>query len=124
MTLIDWKSALEICVYDETVGIKIAKLNGNTQFGTYLTSIDPGKSVNPHYHKKGEEHYHIIEGSGEIELINVKTRIRTTTKVNKYSSFTVNPNTSHQLKNTGSEPLILMFSCPESHLNEDRFLMD
>lgn len=122
MNLIDWKTELEHCAYDAAVGIKIAKLAGDAKFSTYLTIIDPGKSVNPHYHKNGDEHYHIIDGCGEMTLIDVESKEATTTRINKHSSFVVHANKSHQLKNTADEPLVLMFSCPESHLKEDRFV--
>lgn len=123
MNLIDWKSELAHCAYDAAVGIKIAKLTGNGQFATFLTSIDPGKYVNPHYHKSGDEHYHIIRGCGEIMLTDVSSGKGTITGVNEYQSFLVPANTLHQLRNTGNESLVLMFSCPESHLKEDRFLL-
>ena len=123
MDFIDWQHALEHCKYDETAGIKIAKLAGDSQFSTYLTSIDKGKSVNPHYHKQGDEHYHIICGRGEITLTDIKSKTQTTTAVNQHSSFVVPANTLHTLKNIGDELLILMFSCPEDHLKEDRFLL-
>jgi oxalate decarboxylase/phosphoglucose isomerase-like protein (cupin superfamily) len=123
MNLIDWKFELQHCAYDAAVGIKIAKLAGDGKFSTYLTAIDPGKSVNAHYHKNGDEHYHIIKGHGEITLIDVASKLKTTNQVSAFHSFVVPENTSHQLKNTGNEPLILMFSCPESHLQEDRFML-
>lgn len=123
MNVIDWDSELERSAYDATVGIKIAKLAGDAALSTYLTSIDPGKSITPHYHKHGDEHYHIIHGCGEMTLIDVQSKAKTTTAVRKHHSFVVRANHSHQLKNTGDEALILMFSCPESHLKKDRFFL-
>ncbi|PRC94206.1 cupin domain-containing protein [Solimicrobium silvestre] len=123
MNLTDWNTALDTCIYDSTVGIKIAKLAGDAFLSTYLTSIDPGKSVNAHYHKKGNEHYHIIQGSGEMTLVDVGSKALTKVDVYHHQSFVVQENTLHQLKNTGNTKLVLMFSCPESHLNEDRFLL-
>lgn len=123
MNVIDWKFELQHCTYDATVGIKIAKLAGDSRFSTYLTAIDPGKCVNAHYHKIGDEHYHIILGCGEITLIDVFSKIKITRQVATFNSFVVAANMSHQLRNTSSEPLILMFSCPESHLQEDRFVL-
>lgn len=122
--IIDWKSALDQCRYDIAVGIKIAKLSGDANFSTYLTSIDPGKSVNPHYHKHGEEHYHIIEGAGEIVLTDVISKVSTTISLRANNSLVVSANTLHQLRNTANVPLVLMFSCPESHLDKDRYLLD
>jgi mannose-6-phosphate isomerase-like protein (cupin superfamily) len=123
MEILDWFSILESSPYDDIVGIRIAKLTGDTRFSTYLTVIDPGKSVSPHYHKNGDEHYHIISGRGEITLTDLVGMKTTTVAVDGQTSFTVPENTLHQLKNSGEDPLILMFNCPESHLNEDRFVL-
>jgi mannose-6-phosphate isomerase-like protein (cupin superfamily) len=123
MDIVNWFSKLECGAYDEIVGIRITKLTGNTEFSTYLTVIDSGKAVSPHYHKNGDEHYHIIRGRGEIVLTDLVSMKKTIIPVDEKISFTVPENTLHQLKNTGEEPLMLMFSCPQSHLNEDRFLL-
>jgi len=122
MKFVDWVAAIEACDLDVTAGIKIAKLCGDAKFSTFLTHIAPGKHVNAHYHKHGVEHYHVIEGTGEIELTHLTSRKSITRKVEKYCSFVVEENTIHTLSNIGNGPLILMFSCPESHLNDDRFL--
>ena len=122
MKVVDWLQALELGSFDETVGIRITKLCGDEQFSTFLTSIDPGKYVNPHYHRLGNQHYHIIAGTGEIWLVDVNSGTSTTTTVCKNNSFMVDANKIHSLKNTGPVPLVLMFSCPESHLTHDRHL--
>jgi len=122
MHFIDWKSALQCCAYDASVGIKIARLAGDRQFASYLTVIDAGHAVKAHYHTQGDEHYHILEGEGEVMLKDVHTLQEKILFVRQQQSFVVTANTWHQLKNTGSEPLVLMFSCPESHLGTDRYL--
>jgi mannose-6-phosphate isomerase-like protein (cupin superfamily) len=121
--IIDWKQNLDSCIYDEKVGIRIAKLVGNNQFSTFITVIDAGKHVNPHYHKHGDEYYHIIEGNGEVKLKDVNSNVEEIHKVSSGSSFIVSENIIHQLVNTGSEPLTLMFSCPTAHLGIDRYFI-
>lgn len=118
-----WKDEIANCAYDSTVGIKIAKLAGNKDFSTFITEIDESKSVNPHYHKNGDEHYHIVSGDGEIYLKNVVTGEENFYIVSAHQSFVVPENTLHKLTNTGSKPLVLMFSCPTSHLDSDRYLL-
>jgi mannose-6-phosphate isomerase-like protein (cupin superfamily) len=118
--IIDWKSRLNCCKYDANVGIRIARLAGDGGFATYLTVIDPGQSVTPHYHASGDEHYHILSGAGEVSLYDRVANTAQTAPVSEQQSFVVNANTVHCLKNTGAEPLVLMFSCPESHLQQDR----
>lgn len=123
MKLVDWATELARSRYDAAAGIKIAKLVGDSKFSTYLAAIDPGMSVNAHYHREGEEHYHILNGHGEITLTDVSNSETERVSVTKNCSFTVPPNQVHRLKNTGDEPLVLMFSCPESHLAEDRYFL-
>lgn len=118
-----WSDVIDNCKYDELVGIKMAKLAGDKNFSTFITAIDPKKSVNPHYHKHGEEHYHIIKGTGEIRLKNITTGDAVSYHVSALESFVVPENFLHQLTNTGTEPLLLMFSCPTSHLDTDRFFL-
>lgn len=122
LNIINWQDLILNCKYDATVGIRIAKIAGNKHFSTFITAIDPGKSVNPHYHKHGDEHYHIISGSGQIYLKNIKTNEESTHNVEAGSSFIVNENTLHQLTNISETKLILMFSCPLAHLEGDRYL--
>lgn len=120
--IINWEQTLNTCKYDKKVGIKIKKLAGDSNFSTFITIIDPHKWVNPHYHKHGDEHYHIISGKGSIQLKHIVDGIEETHMVNTGESFVVPENVMHQLINTGNEPLILMFSCPMEHLDSDRYL--
>jgi mannose-6-phosphate isomerase-like protein (cupin superfamily) len=118
--IINWNTAISSCKYDESVGIRIAKISGNEDFCTFITIIDPNKNVNPHYHKYGDEHYHIIQGNGEIKLKNIITGNEQQYTVSEKESFVIHENIQHQLKNIGDIPLILMFSCPMSHVESDR----
>jgi mannose-6-phosphate isomerase-like protein (cupin superfamily) len=119
----NWEDEINCGENDKFVGIKIAKLSGDKKFSSYVTVIEPGKFVADHYHKCGMEHYHIIQGTGEIKLIDVATGKKEIIAVKEHSSFSIHENMSHSLKNTGNCDLLLIFSCPESHLNEDRFLI-
>lgn len=119
--IINWQDILNDCKYDNSVGIKIAKIAGDEIFSTFITEIDVGKGVNPHFHKSGDEHYHIISGQGEVYLKNMQTKEEIRLNVNSGQSFVVPENVLHQLINTGNIPLILMFSCPTSHLETDRY---
>ena len=124
INIIKWDDAIKNCNYDKSVGIKIAKLTSYDTFSTFVTEIDANKSVNPHYHKKGNEHYHIISGNGEIQLKNVFTGEECSHEVSAGQSFIVPENVLHKLINTSStSPLVLMFSCPLSHLESDRYFL-
>jgi len=123
MDVVNWTFGLQGSKYDNAVGIKIVKLTGDEKFSTYLTMIDPDKAVAAHYHKNGNEHYHIIKGRGQMTLTDMENGSTTTMPVGEQSSFVVPENTLHTLKNIGEQPLVLMFSCPESHLDRDRFVL-
>jgi mannose-6-phosphate isomerase-like protein (cupin superfamily) len=123
MQLIDWKSALAGSAYDAAVGISIAKLTGDDTFATYLAEIAPGKSVRPHYHRAGDEHYHIVAGCGQIRLSSIDGGLTCVEAVHAGISFVVPENTVHELINTGDTALLLMFSCAADHLADDRRLL-
>jgi mannose-6-phosphate isomerase-like protein (cupin superfamily) len=122
--ILNWRDAINNCNYDESVGIRIAKLADGERLSTFITEIDPNKSVNPHYHKFGNEHYHIISGNGEIQLELVSTGEKYSVSVSAGQSFTIPENVLHKLINTSNTlPLLLMFSCPPSHLDSDRYFV-
>lgn len=128
ISIVDWDQELSCASIDKTVGIQIATLLESEGKGTYITVIPPGSSVNPHYHTNGDEEYHIISGTGVIRLLPVETKNKDFQLVCKHvrpqNSFIIPPNVIHQLINNGNEPLTLIFSCPLSHLKEDRFVVE
>jgi mannose-6-phosphate isomerase-like protein (cupin superfamily) len=118
---VTWRKALQNSSYDEKVGIKIARLLTDTALSTFISEIDPGKGVTAHYHMEGNEHYHILQGEGMVEIKNMATQEQSQFQVTSGESFIVPENVLHKLTNTGTIPLILMFSCPERHLDSDRY---
>ena len=75
-----------------------------------FTSVPPGQS-GPffHLHKENEELYMIIRGTGEFQVDDQVFPIK------EGSVVRVGVNATHNLKNTGSEPLI--FICYQSKAN-------
>ncbi len=129
ISIVDWENELSFAKKDEKVGIKIATLSESQDKGTYITSLPPGSSVTPHYHEEGDEEYHIISGSGVIRLLPVNHMHTEFKMVCKYvtakNSFVIPANVIHQLiNNSATEELILIFSCPLSHLKEDRIIIE
>ena len=116
-----WNNQLDNCEYDDRVGIRIAKLLSSNDFSTFITVIEPQRCVTPHYHKYGDEHYHIISGSGTLKVKNMLNLTEETFLLNEGESFSIAENIMHQLINTSTKPLTLMFSCPDSHLENDRY---
>ena len=112
---------------DSLVGISIGKLTGNEDFALYATEIAPYKSVGAHYHTKGNEIYQIIEGDavmniGKVGLEN-QVEWNNPVVVKKGDCFTVLEGQVHQLKNTSDKKLIIVFGCPNTHLTDDRYIV-
>ncbi len=122
----NFKTALDGAVADPAVGIKIAPLTQDPSFGTYITEIPPKGKVGAHYHCEGVEVYGIMSGSGIIHTAipdenNQPTDI-SSKPVTTGDFFNIDSGVIHQLENIASEPLILIFGCPATHLNTDRIL--
>jgi oxalate decarboxylase/phosphoglucose isomerase-like protein (cupin superfamily) len=128
ISIVDWAEELSCASFDKKVGIQIATLLESKGKGTYITVIPPGSSVNPHYHTNGDEEYHIISGNGVVRLLPVEAKNKDfqliCKQVKSQNSFIIPPNVIHQLINNGDGPLTLIFSCPLSHLKEDRFVVE
>jgi hypothetical protein len=42
----------------------------------------------------------------------------------RHQSFGITARIAHRLRNTGAEPLLLMFSCPQTHVPSDRYFVE
>lgn len=126
MDIINWVERVQLAKTDENVGIRIAPLVESEGRGTYVTILPPGAAVTPHYHAEGSEEYHIISGRGQIKLKSAKNinGMVTVKDVAASSSFVIPSMTIHQLVNTGPDELTLIFSCPLSHLKDDRVVVE
>lgn len=110
---------------DKGVNIAIGQLTQDAEFCFYGTQMKAGSKVGCHYHKEGSEVYHILEGEGEIYLADIVSNNMPVNHchftVKKGDTFSVPNNTAHQLK--AITDLQLLFSCPQSHLNDDRYIV-
>lgn len=78
--------------------------------------------VNPHYHLKGEEPYHILTGTGEMNLGEVKDGQvvwREPREVVEGEEIEVQEGEVHSLRNPGETPLDFTFACPHNHLEDN-----
>ncbi len=111
---------------DDSVNIAIGQLTHDEDTCFYGTQMKAGSKVGCHYHKEGSEVYHILAGEGEIHLTDIAPGNtpfnRRHFTVKKGDTFSVPNNTAHQLKATTD--LQLLFSCPQSHLSDDRYIVD
>ena len=112
-------------IQDKSVGINIALLlEADNKQTFYATCLEPGQSINPHYHQNGAEIYYIISGYGTIHTTNVKTGKIAENKVSAGDIFKIDPKIIHQLKNISAiEQLFLLFVCDPSHISYDRIVV-
>lgn len=120
--------ALQKAQRDEAVGIKSIRLSGDEHFALYAAEIDGHKRIGAHYHTEGKEIYQIVEGKGKMHIGIPKSgnevEWKEPAEVSKGDCFTVNEKQVHQLENTSSEKLIIIFACPYSHISTDRIVVD
>lgn len=119
----NWKEKLSDATLDPKVGIKIAKLTQDQEFSMHVTEIAPGSKVGSHFHQDGVEVYQILSGKGHMYLAEADRQSEIQKlDVSGGDFFTIKPNVVHQLENSGSDPLVLIFGCPQSHLSADRVI--
>ena len=119
-----WKNALQGSIYDTAVGINHAPLSGNNNNRNHVASID--NKVGAHFHTHGDEKYEIVSGSGTLywgkvnagNSKNLTISEEKPIKVKAGDSFIIPQTYAHQLVNTCKNPLIITFSCPDSHLDD------
>ncbi len=105
----NWQIALKAAIPDLLAGISHAALCGTEEFRLHVTRLEPGTRVKAHRHMEGEELYIIVSGEGLLYTGTVDESAQT--------------EQVHQLHNTGSGPLVLIFGCPDSHLGADRSIV-
>jgi mannose-6-phosphate isomerase-like protein (cupin superfamily) len=112
---------------DPAVGISIAKIGGDENYGLYCATLGPFKRVGAHVHKTGVETYQIIEGAGTMHTGRVgaegQVHWSSPVPVHKGDVFTIHAEEVHQLVNTNAAELLVVFGCSASHLGDDRILV-
>jgi mannose-6-phosphate isomerase-like protein (cupin superfamily) len=126
--IVNMAEALRRAQLDSKVGIAIARLAGNDDFALYAAELAPGKAVTAHYHNKGLEIYQIVEGKGimhtGLAIDRNQVQWNKALAVKAGDCFNVPEREVHQLQNTGDKRLLVVFGCPNSHLNQDRFIVE
>lgn len=122
-----WSSALSRAEADSSVGIRHAVLEGNPEFRIHVAAIP--KKVTGHFHRNGKEIYQVVNGSGTLHYGPVHfdqdtpvVEWQAPLPVKSGDRFVIPEGFAHQLCRTGEDELIILFACPDSHLDdsEDR----
>lgn len=122
MEILNYNTELKKYSPDPDAGINHAPLAGNADYRLHITVLKPGNCILMHVHRLGSEHYIVMEGEGtiyigsEIPHTNL-AKVEHSYAVRKGDTFEIQPGQAHQLVNSGSNDLLLIFGCPDSHLS-------
>lgn len=120
------KNELKNASVDTRAGIKLIKLTGDINTSVFAAEIKPKTMLNPHFHKKGIEIYQVLEGEGMMNVGEMKNNNiiwNNKFKVKQGDFFSIQEQKIHQIVNDSENPLVTVFTCPESHLGKDRFFV-
>lgn len=127
-----WDEALKTATPDPVVKIRHAQIGGNEQYRTHVAAIP--EHVGCHVHMDGDEDYAVVAGKGTLHwgavaknpngngyIVNWETPI----DVETGDSFVIPEGYAHQLARRGSDDLVIVFGCPDSHManDADRFML-
>jgi mannose-6-phosphate isomerase-like protein (cupin superfamily) len=128
-----WRTNLRYADHDPDAGIAHACFGQSHVAGHKLHVARIEVRVNNHFHRVGPEHYAVVEGSGIMffgKVVESFGKAPTVEKpysmyVEKGDTFTIPEGYAHQLCSLGGQPITLIFSCPDSHLdnNQDRIML-
>jgi mannose-6-phosphate isomerase-like protein (cupin superfamily) len=125
-----WRSHLQEAQTDASVGILHAALSGNSDYRLHVASIP--SQVGCHFHAIGNEDYAVVSGAGTLHWGKVSTtkdayqvNWEHPVAVKTGDRFVIPEGYAHQLRSGGEENLVIIFGCPDSHLNnaQDRTLL-
>ena len=77
-----------------------------------------GASTTPHYHKRAEEVYYILAGSGDMQIGHELRR------VGPGDAIAIPPGKVHQITALGVETLKFLCTCAPAYEHEDTVLVD
>ncbi|KAF9139771.1 hypothetical protein BGX30_007483 [Mortierella sp. GBA39] len=91
--------------HDSEVEKKVLLKNGEVPHVTQLAvaTLKPGEQATKHYHKDMTETFHFQAGTGEMEVDDKTFEIKAGVTV------TVYPGEKHEIRNTGSENLVIIY---------------
>jgi mannose-1-phosphate guanylyltransferase/mannose-1-phosphate guanylyltransferase/mannose-6-phosphate isomerase len=92
---------------------KFEILRDTQDFKSKIITVDPGARLSYQSHTKREEHWTIINGSGEV-ILNDET-----IKVSRGKSVLIPMGSKHRIINTGAEPLVFLEVQLGSYFGED-----
>lgn len=127
----EWQVVLDTVVPDAVAGIRHAAVKGNAEHRLHVAAIP--EKVNCHVHFHGEEGYGVVAGTGRLHWGQVTISADNTPSikwekpvdVKAGESFIIPEGYAHQLQKTGNSDLVIVFGCPDTHLDntQDRLML-
>jgi len=128
-----WQTALAAAVLDASVGIRHARISGDTAYGIHVAAIP--HQVGCHVHRNpnrdqvndGNEVYVVVSGHGVLHfgkagqdagVVRVADGAWERLPVQTGDSFIIPVGFAHQLRRHGPDALTVLFACPDAHLND------
>ncbi len=88
------------------------------QFSAYVVRMDPGQVKQKSFHKKGEELYYVLSGSGKADLGGKEYQLR------EGCFFRVPPGTIHQFTTCDEHLAMLNFHSPPVFSDHDTYFVE
>ena len=126
---VEWRRLLDSAETDAVVGIRHVEVSG-TEFRRLHVALIPVR-VGCHFHRVGDEEYSVVQGRGTMHF-GLVDESEGQPEVNEWLSlevqegdtFTIPQQYAHQLTSSTSEELVIVFACPDSHLDDrDRTML-
>jgi quercetin dioxygenase-like cupin family protein len=102
-------------------GVQISQLldrEACNNFSAYLVRLQPGQEKKASFHKKGEELYYVLSGSGKAKLGETLYTLKTG------CFFRVPPNTIHQFTTLEDSLHLLNFHSPPVFPDHDTYFLE
>ncbi len=117
----DWEAALQLAEPDPVVHIRHAVISGDESYRIHVAAIP--ERVGCHYHAHGDEVYEVVAGAGTLywgKVIAGTTNVNWETPIDVVAgqSFIIPEGYAHQLAKRGDDDLVILFGCPDTHLND------
>ena len=120
-----WREALAKAIPDPVVGIRHAPIKGDASYRFHVAAIPT--QVGCHFHADGDEDYAVVAGSGTLHWGKpVKSdggyavQWGKPIDVSTGDSFVIPEGYAHQLRKRGADDLVILFACPDSHLDDTK----
>ena len=112
---------------DPAAGIRIVKVTGDDGMGLHEAGLGPHSRITAPYPQAGSENYQKINGEGMFHsgVPSSSKRVvwNRSVCVKGGDCFTVREGEVHELKNTGSPPLLVTIICPAAQIGHDSFIV-